>query len=370
MNLKLILTAASGQAKMQLDNMMKDAGNTLAKGAADSLSRVFKGIGGAGGRAGGMLSAFPVGGAAGAAVAGVGAIVGILKMIHDGILKMVDKLGEASGAFKASREMLDKMFNFAMKPMADVMTALMRPYLMLIMRRIRAAMPEIRALMPAAMAGDDQAIKDITKLTQELMGDITAISHKMNKIILPIAGSLDGFKKGLDIIFNDFLTGTLDVFISAKKAITENFGPMPKTLSAWIEKETTANPSFFNALPKNIAKAYDEAAAGEEALKIMQGVSTKVSTKWGDVMISDTALADLTKLAPGFAAGLTNPLGTIIASAQTVATWFSNLVATITNIPSGYTKIPGKSEHIPLARYNELPEATRRDLIAAGVIVI
>ena len=307
MNLRLVLTAASGQAKMQLDNMMKDAGNTLAKGAADSLSRVFKGVGGAGGRVGGVLNAFPLGGMAGAAVAGVGAVIGVLKMIHDGINKMIGKLGESSAAFRGSREMLDKMFNLALKPVADVMTALMRPYLMLIMRRIRAAMPEIRALMPGAAAGDEESIKRLTELTQGLMQDMAFITAKMNDIIMPIAGALDGFKRGIDVMFNNFLTGANASFEATITAISSNFRPMPKTLSTWIENETKASPQFFNDLPKNIAAAFKDAAT------------------------SDEAMANLIGLPNNFYNAISTPLSGIAGALATANDWFNNKIRALTN---------------------------------------
>jgi hypothetical protein len=204
------------------------------------------------------------------------------------------------------------------------MTALMRPYLMLIMRKVRAAMPEIRALMPGAMAGDKKSIDDLTELTQGLMQDMAFITSKMNEVTMPIAGALDGFKRGIDIMFNNFLTGANASFEATITSISSNFRPMPKTLVDWIHAETNKNPQFFNDLPKNISDAY--------LADVKAGLSGNVVT-------------DLVN-------GIAGPVYSIGAGLQTTADWFTNMV----------NKITGNA----LAPYSN--KASTQQLIDAGII--
>lgn len=282
MPIRVILQPVETQMKGAADRI----GQNIGKSTSNVLENIFKRIGGAGGALGNLMNAFPIGGAAGAAVAGAGAVIGILKMIHDKIGKMLEHLAEASASLKMAQDIQTKTLNMVLKPIGDIMSALMRPYLMLMMRRMRDVMASVQPYVQAAAGGNEDAMKIVMEKIEAGLTDIGWITQKMNDIIKPIVGELQGFQDGLAAALNNFLTGTKEYLSGFGKAMGNAFADIPLSLKDWITTTATSNPESLLQLPKNIADKYRDALLAEEKIASLRRIPTEMKIPL-DVIVGD-----------------------------------------------------------------------------------
>lgn len=199
------------------------------------------------------------------AVAGIGAGlvagVSILKTINKGIDRMYDKLAEASIEFRSSRELMDNMWNLALRPMGNMMSLLMRPYLMLSMQYLRPRLQEAQAVLRESGGKLDES--DIAKMTDIFEGTsegLGFIFQDMFETIKPIAGQMMGFQKGTDILYNNFLDGMEETISGITKAFTKiatgEFTMMPKELAESILEYALSDISYLERLPENLAEDF------------------------------------------------------------------------------------------------------------------
>lgn len=218
--LRFKLTADTNLLKSQLEKAMT--------GPAKMLEKAVSGIGGGAGGVASALKSFP-GGAGGAALGIAGSVIGLLKIISDRIGQMNDRMKEASASYDAAKQMQEKIYNLALKPMGDVMTQLMRPYLMLMLRQTRETVKAIQPHLKGAAAGNQADIDAINQLIQANLMYMANVTGSMEDIIKPVTARIAGFKDATDILFNRWATGTkeyVEGFLTAMDQANMKVRPM------------------------------------------------------------------------------------------------------------------------------------------------
>lgn len=253
--LKFKLTADTNLLKSQLEKAMEGPAKMLQKA-----------VGGVGGRVGNAISSFPVGGAVGAGLSIAGSVVGLLKIISDRISEMVTQMRQASASYDAAKQMQEKIFNLALKPMGDVMTQLMKPYLMIMMRQTREAMKQIQPFLKGAAKGNQSDIDAITQIIQNNLYNISRTMGNMEDIVKPIASRIAGFKDATDLIFQRWLTGT--------KEYVEGF------LAAMDKQNISWSMAMVDPLSRIVASAVDIANWFNGETKRVTSLGTAVSASF------------------------------------------------------------------------------------------
>jgi len=164
---------------------------------------------------------------------GVGLTVSVLKGIKSSMKKMSKTLEDAAPEFKASKEIQKKIFDLALRPMATVITVLMKPFLILQMlaakKALQAARPILKQLSSGEISAADAA-DQIMPIFEEAMTEISFLTQKMNESIGPLVAYMDGFIYGIELIFNNFLTGLGSWVEGFKTALDTSFTTVPDSL--------------------------------------------------------------------------------------------------------------------------------------------
>jgi len=206
-----------------------------------------------------LKSLLPIGGA----LAGSAIIVSLLTSINQSIEKQLKKIEESSAAFKSSKEIFEKSFNLALKPMGDIMSIFLKPYLQLQMLRLREGLKQAGGVLRQLKSGqitEETAFEEINKIFRDMIVDLSFIQRDAAKLIKPMAANIDGFITGLNTNLVEFLTGVggwVANFIDG--LFRSNIEKIPLTLVEFITREATKNPELLNQLPKRISDAYLEA---------------------------------------------------------------------------------------------------------------
>ncbi len=227
--------SAKELAEKTAKNMKTELDSVLSK-----VGPIARSVGGVTGNVGGAISGMvssvnPV-----AAVAvGIGAAVGILKLISDKITEMKDTLKAATPSLKGMQDRLDTMYNLVLKPIGDIMTMLMRPFLMLMMKRLQAAMqtlqPTFAAIAAQGGTPNKEQMDTITSTVEGALTDFAAISQVMNSVIGPLAGQIAGFQTAIGSVFNNWLTGVSDFFSGVLKGLSEDWSKVSPELKAQLD---------------------------------------------------------------------------------------------------------------------------------------
>lgn len=143
------------------------------------------------GGVGGAVGKIGIGGGIG--LAGVSFL---LKSIDNKIQQMVEELKKSSPLFKGMKDLQEKTWNLALKPIADIMGLLMRPFLMQALQRMREvqvqAQPIIQQFQAGQITGPEASAK-ILELTTDALGDLGEIFLRMNQLTAPIEGYVTGY---------------------------------------------------------------------------------------------------------------------------------------------------------------------------------
>ena len=256
------VTGAVGQASPMAAGMMGRMGGMAgASRAAGGTSAAGAGAAGGGAAGGGAAGGAAAGSAALGAVAAVAVAVGaaivVLKIISGKITKMIGKLGEASASFQSSKDLIDKMWNLALRPIGNIMTMLMRPYLLLAMQFLRPRLKAMGEILKESKGGYTEEamdkIKDIWSGTAE---GLMSIFQDMWRVVKPIAAEVDGFTSAIKIVFNSWLSGIASWFKGLALGFKSVLTPMPDTLGMWILESIKKDPSFLESLPENTAAKF------------------------------------------------------------------------------------------------------------------
>lgn len=142
-----------------------------------------------------------------AAGAGAGAAIMILKMINDSIENVKKEIAKGSPAFDAMQNYLDKIYNLVLMPMGNVIMQLQRPYLRIMLQRLRQGMVASAAIMGRTDIGMEEKAALIAEEMKAAMLGIKQVTFGMNQVIQPILGDIAGFQASLNISMNNWLTG-------------------------------------------------------------------------------------------------------------------------------------------------------------------
>lgn len=194
-------------------------------------------------------------GALGIAAGATAAVIAILSKINDNIKNMLKELERASPAFKGTQDLIKKIFNRVLMPFGNILTTIMRPYYILMLRVLRKGMEKIRPIIKRLRAGEitpEEAIGEMEKIWKDMLTGLYQLNQMMLDVIKPIAGKLDGFIKGLEIATSSFLSGITDWFGGFLDGLRAGLSPMPDILAEEILADIMANPEAFFKLPKNV----------------------------------------------------------------------------------------------------------------------
>jgi len=229
---------------------------TVSGAAGRVISQITGKIGGGIGQVGTQIAGLATAaGPLGLVVAGITAIVTVLKLIHDKIEKMFNVLKEASPAFKGTKDLVEKTWLLAMKPLADFISILMRPYIIMAMQYLRAQLPK---MYEALKASGGQITPEVMNIWQGTMAGLGSIFQQMMNLIQPFAAQMEGFLTGIGTVFNNWLTGISDWFNGLLAGIGQVFSPMPDSLANWIMDSIKKNSSYLEKIPKNVVDKFFE----------------------------------------------------------------------------------------------------------------
>ena len=327
-----VIIKVSGKVEGLADNIKKEVSEGFRRGVTGIGGTISDILGEASGTLGNIFDRFTGlgvslgklfgGGAPTGAGAGMGAVAGalgiiagvattaifIIKEINERIGKMYQTLKDASPSFKGTKELLEKTFNLALKPMGDVMTMLMRPYLILSMQYMRTKVGEMYEVIKGA--GGKITPEVMTKLKgiwESTMEGLSYIAQQMGSVIQPFASAMEGYLSALGIVYNNWLTGISDWFTSflegLKTGIESKFKGMPSDLANWIVDTTKKNPSFLENVPKNITDSFYTWIAINRSY--LEELPTKVANDWYTWSTSDLNIFKLTALGVGAIWGAT-----------------------------------------------------------------
>jgi len=116
---------------------------------------------------------------------------------------MLKKLEEASPTWKGMKEMMDKQYNLVLKPIGDMMSMLMRPYLIIMMQRLRMGLREagevFRRVRETGEGFTEEDIAEVTDIVRGMLMGFGQLTFDMNQMIRPIAAEVAGFQAGLEV---------------------------------------------------------------------------------------------------------------------------------------------------------------------------
>ena len=106
-----MIMAVKGEVNINVNSMMGTASKTPSpKGIMD----VFSNVGGLGDMSGLISKVSLIG-------TGITTIVGILKIISGRIDQMIGRLAQSDKTFKGTKDLIDKMWNMALRPISQIM---------------------------------------------------------------------------------------------------------------------------------------------------------------------------------------------------------------------------------------------------------
>ena len=216
-------------------------------------------VGDALGKIPGLGALTKIAGPMAAVAAGVGLMVAGIKAIQGSMKKMNKTLEESAPEYKATRELQKKMYNMALRPMASVMTILMKPYLVLQMLAIRRALKAARPTLAALKAGEvdpEEAIGIISEIFRAGMESVAYVQHEMRNMIDPILGDIAGFEKGLSIVYQNWLTGVKEWVSGFIDGINTETGGIPAELASTISEALLRDKIELEEIPKTIRIDY------------------------------------------------------------------------------------------------------------------
>jgi hypothetical protein len=245
----------------KIKSQFKKVADILKKELSSAVSTIpglgsVAGIAGKGSSAGASAGAGAAGAVAGIGVAVVAslAVIGMgIKNIYQSTQKMIGKLGEANASFQGSKDIMERMWNIALRPIASIMTIMMRPFLIQALRFMKPQMQKMQEIMHRSGGNPSGAdLEELNSITQEAMTGLAYIFKDMMIMIQPIASSLDGFKTGLDIAFNTWLSGVGSWISSFLSSLEMNTMIMPPAIVDYILKGIEDGSVVLSELPKTM----------------------------------------------------------------------------------------------------------------------
>ena len=179
-----------------------------------------KGGGGTAALLGGIKSAAPVMAITTALIV----IKKVLDTIHESIKDTLDVMKEVNPGFRRQEELMKKMYNMALLPMSQLMTMMLKPYLQLMMIKVKEMREKAAPLLEDWKTATPERKKEIEGELLDLYKDyatmLSAITVMFKYETAEISGTVAGFKAGLKLIFNDWLIG-VDAWV---KGFNEGLG--------------------------------------------------------------------------------------------------------------------------------------------------
>ena len=263
------------------------------------------------------------GGMGGLISAGGGAIAGILaavagtfmvvKSINNSIDKMTSELESSSSAFKGTKDLMDKMWNIALRPLGNIMSTLMRPYLVLAMKTMQPKLQQMMGII--SKSGGNVSEKDMAEITaiwEDTASALGGIFQNAMGLLKPFISEIDGFMKGLDLIYNNFISGVdswAKGFVSAlmtgsetlNSTIMQNillgsseFTNLPKNIKDQFFMWVNSNPAEFQKLPSDVKnQMYNWITSNPTVLTVL---SSDISKEYYNQLSNPAGLSDLQKL--------------------------------------------------------------------------
>jgi len=282
------------QAKEIVEGVQGGAGDLFA-GALPQK----KGGGGAGGEVLGMV------GKAAAPVAIVGGALELLKKINDGIKGAIDSFTQASDFLRESRDLLQKSFNFGLRPIADLMGLLLLPIsktMIMLGQQFQKAVTEEGLIEQATGATNAGATADVFDKMFQLWDEIVMaplqeafpnIGRVLSDFGVDVTKTSDDMKifagdsiGGLTSSFGNIIE-KMNPFISVVDSLSASSLIAREALDIFqaetdsIGKEGGTLPKFNETLTTTASEiATSGGTAAQELGKLSNAIIKRVEQKW------------------------------------------------------------------------------------------
>lgn len=237
-----------------------------------------------------MISKFTgisaAGGMGGLAMSMMDKVISIISGILDSINKMYDELKKASPTWKGMQDTLEKMNNLVMKPIGDVFSMLLRPYLMLMMRRLRTGLRAAGEVFKKVRGGEmtmEEASEEIGDIVMGMLADFGKIQWNIRQTLQPLAAEMQGFIDGVKHVADNWTAQleSLDEYIGGWAAgIGAAAGEMSIELFEAMTELALEDTDMFKALGKTIKDEYQKKASDPNTLQEWKDLGGSIIGDW------------------------------------------------------------------------------------------